>query len=289
MAPDVNSVLGSIDNAELYFVLTSECQSVSLGASCTPESVGDLCIQEDFPGFTPEGDEVYWSLGRRLTDSIDPELPSEVERVFNSDVSESILDDLKSLVLNHALPAARAKIYCGPCACAIRTALLICRDHSSKLITYEVRVDERIRTSCCSPSTVGESISSLLQAMQMTETRQMVKSGKPRLFYGLLRHLDRLWIETRLYQLETRSPDALTANDMIERREELISQVARHGPPAIFLGEIDYLGHVLALPVFHQLPRPPRVNEIYLVQRKGSFLSWETRYLGTFTPRNYTA
>jgi len=185
-ALDINFILTSINGTKLYFVFIPECQSISSSKQYRLESIGKLYIQEDFSRFTPEGNNIYWSLGQRLTDNINPELPSEFKHVFSSDISKDTLDDYKRLILDHTLPTVKVKIYYGLYIYVIKTTLFIYRDQSSKLIKYKIYIDERIRTSCCSPSTTGEAISSLLQVIQMTETKQIIRLRMPRLFFSLL-------------------------------------------------------------------------------------------------------
>jgi len=131
-------------------------------------------------------------------------------------------------------------------------------------------------------------MSSLLQMIQLTESDQL---GERRNFLSsyLLSHLDRVWIEKMLYRLESKPPHIWHKMDLTRRIEQLVSEAAAAGYPAVFIGEVDYLRPMLQISAFPNLPRPPRVNEIYRLQN--SYVTnkiWNIEYLGTFTPRNFT-
>ena len=268
-------------------MFTPECLSVPMTEPCHPNSVGKTCIlKTDFPSFTPEGDTVYWSLGQQITDAINPSFPShalDILQVWNCEC-----ETFQYLAIQGMLPVANVKIYCPPCACAIRSALTICKNNSSDLIKYIVRVDERLPCSCCPYSTVVETITSLLQTMQLTESDQLGRLERD-LNIGLLKHLDRQWIEKMLYQLESKPPQLRSKTSLIQRVGQLVCESASKISKAVFICEMDYLRPVLEMSAFPKLPRPPRVNEIYRMQKSSATLPWKIDYLGTFTPKNFKA
>jgi hypothetical protein len=284
---ELDAELLSASHVDFFVVFTPECLSVSTTVPCRPSSVGEMCVlKADFPSFTPEGNNVFWSLGRRITDTIDPSLPSEARDILQ--VINFECETFQNLAIQGLLPVADVKIYCPPCACAIRTALTICNDHSSDLIKYIVRVDERLPSSCCSYSTIVATISSLLQTIQITESGQLGRL-KDILQFGMLKYLDRQWIEKMIYRLESKPPRLRPKTSLIRRVGQLVSETAAKEYQAVFIGEMDYLRPVLEMSAFPRLPRPPRVNEIYRMLKSSAALPWKIKYLGTFTPKNFKA
>jgi hypothetical protein len=118
---EIETQLLSRPRSEFYLVFTPQCLSMPMTPPCYPDSVGETCvIRTDGPSFTPQGDKVYWSLGKRITDTINPSLPLQIE-----DILQTEYDTYQQLAIERLLPVADVKIYCPPCACAIRTALRI--------------------------------------------------------------------------------------------------------------------------------------------------------------------
>ena len=149
-------------------------------------------------------------------------------------------------------------------------------------------MDERLSSSCCSYSTVVDTIYSLLQVIQLIESDQLgVHKGV--LDYGLVRYLDRVWIEVMLYRLESQPPHAQHKRDLTQQFRQLVSEATPKGSgQAVFIGEMDYLQPMLEILDVPKLPRPPRVNEIYSMKNPYGVHSWSIKYLGTLTPRNFT-
>ena len=267
-------------------MFTPECVSVSKTVPCHPSSVGESCVlKANFPSFTPEGYTVFSSLGKQITKAINPSLPSAVPDILQ--VRNVECETFQHLAIQALLPVADVKIYCPPCACAIRSALTICQKNSSDLIKYTVRVDDRLPSSCCSHSTIVDTISSLLEIIQLTESDQLGKLKKD-LEYHMLKHLDRQWIEKMLYRWESKPPKYRSKTSQIHRVGQLISETATKESQAVFICEIDYLRPVLEMSAFPKLLRPPRVNEIYRMQ-KSSATPWKINRIGTFTPKNFKA
>jgi hypothetical protein len=284
---ELNKQLGSVAHTEFYMTLTPQCLSVSTAVPCTPNLVGETCVlNSDFPSFTPEGYNVISSLGSLITDKIDPKFPNRAGDILEIMNFECAV--LQALAIESMLPAEDIKIYCSPCACAIRTALRISKDRSTLLIKYTVRVDERLPSSCCSYSTLVDTISSLLHIIQLAESSQLGRIVNV-IDRSLLTHLDRQWIEKMLYRLECKPPNYRSQLGLQRRVGQLVSEAAAEHPKAVFIGEIDYLRPLLEMSVFPRLPRPPRVNELYQIKKSSAADPWKVKYLGGFTPKNYTA
>lgn len=230
------------------------------------------------PTFTSHDRNVRWSLGRRITDSINPHLSYEAQQILQ--VTNYECDALQKLAVESQLPSASVHIYCAPCACAIRTALMICKEQSSDLIRYRVRVDERLFASCCSQEMVIDTLSTLLDTIQIIE----VGKGNENLEAQLIEYLDRVWIEKRLYEIETRPilhPSQRCASRSIG---ELLA--ATKSNYSVYLGVLGDLRQVMDGELLPRPPRPVRVNEIYRMNKYTQNSPWSREFLGTFTPRN---
>jgi len=276
IAERIDSALSSARARRLYLVYTSECLSSSLASPCTPKMLGELSLKTAGPTFTCPWKGFGLSLGQRITQSICPEFSYEAQQMLQNTNYEC--DSLQKLAAEASLPAASVDVYCAPCACAIRTALLLCAEESTMLIKYTTEVDERIPVSCCDASTAFDCLSGLLLTIQLAE----VDGIDNHLESNLLQYLDRVWIEKRLYELETTSA---SRHKQATRRQLLTKLVAEVSSRyAVFIGELDDMRHVAGASAFPQLPRPPRINEIY---RLGYSNAWQGEFMGTFTPRDF--
>ncbi|EPE30419.1 hypothetical protein GLAREA_03386 [Glarea lozoyensis ATCC 20868] len=190
---ELNKQLGSVAHTKFCMTLTPQCLSASTAVPCTPHLIEETrVLNSDFPSFTPEGYQVISSLGNLITDKINPKFPSralEILEIANYEAAAS-----QALAIESMLPAEDIKIYCSPCACAIRTALRISKERSTLLIEYTVRVDERLPPSCCSYSTLVDAISSLLRIIQLAESGQLGRIANV-IDHNLLKYLDRQWTE----------------------------------------------------------------------------------------------
>ena len=147
------------------------------------------------------------------------------------------------------------------------------------MIRYTTKVDERIPAGCCSPSTAFDCLSSLLLTMQLAEVGRILDNH---LESNLLKYLDRVWIEKRLYELETTVP----SRQKRATRAQLLTKLVAKVPSkyAVFIGELDDMRQVVGASAFPQLPRPPRINEIYSLKHNRG---WKGEFMGTFTPRDF--
>lgn len=101
---------------------------------------------------------------------------------------------------------------------------------------------------------------------------------------NLLKYLDRVWIEKRLYKLET----TILSQEKRATRGQILTKLVAEVPSAyaVFIGELDDMRQVVGASAFPQLPRPPRINEIYSLKHNRG---WSGEFIGTFTPRDFRA
>jgi hypothetical protein len=98
-----------------------------------------------------------------------------------------------------------------------------------------------------------------------------------------------VWIEKRLYELETIPP---TTRNYLHpwsfKTQFLITRVK--GTNYVFIGELDGLRETISqlAPPMPTLPRQPRLNEIYHIKKDKPNIPWQFKFLGSFTPFVYT-
>jgi hypothetical protein len=105
--------------------------------------------------------------------------------------------------------------------------------------------------------------------------------------YMMLKHLDRQWIEKMLYRLELKPTQFRSKASQTRQIGQLVSETAAKNSQSVFICEMDYLRPVLEMSAFPKLPRRPRVNEIYRMQKSTTARPWEINYLGAFTPKSF--
>jgi hypothetical protein len=266
----------------IYFVFTSTCLSEISGTSCNDKTLGLRSLDKKGPNFLlRDSRNVKWSLGKRLTDAVNPQFDWESLQILQQNNYE--FPDIQKLALESSLPSQKVDIYCAPCACAIQTAVRICSHESTKLIQYLTKVDDRIPVSCCPETSKMACLSSLLVKIQEDESGLL--TGTPGLETSWIQYIDRVWIEQRIYTLETQLYDRETYKSIHDSINELLSTFP--GRNSVFLGELDQCLWILQTPPFPWTPRMPKENEIYELQKNTKADLWEKKFLGTFTPRNF--
>jgi hypothetical protein len=97
-------------DACFYLVFTTPCLTVLASTPCQPHSVGETSVlKADGPSFTPDGRQVYWSLGKRITGDIDPTLPGDAREVLS--ILNYECDESRKLAIQDTLPAVSVNIY----------------------------------------------------------------------------------------------------------------------------------------------------------------------------------
>ena len=139
--------------------------------------------------------------------------------------------------MNSLYPVAKVHIYCAPCRCAIHTALLLCTSQSSDLISYTTKIDDRIPVSCCFGLQKLERLESMLNTIREYDAGMLV--GQTQINMDLLRHIDRVWLEKRIYHLE----EEISSQDNLEsdrlRVEDLLrDETCKKDTYSVHIGEL---------------------------------------------------
>lgn len=225
------------------------------------------------------------TLGYRITKSMNVK--------FNSDDLEMLRQTNYDLNLSDSmeanLPLGNVYVYCALCTCAVRTALTVCAQGSSKYLPYLTRVDDRICASCCPETTKMDRLISLVTTIK--EIVAALKSETSEIHRAWVGHIDRIWIEQRVYRLEEEIYAQSDPRSRLESGAELLTEFESEEKPTgiVFLGELDYCQWMLQTQPFPWKARIPKETEIYQLKKTTKRQEWDRKYLGTYTPRNFTA
>lgn len=193
-----------------------------------------------------------------------------------SDPESSVLKEL-------SLPVASLYIYCAPCACLLTTALSICTDAGARAkMFFEllVRPDDRLVSSCCYQEDRSFGLASLMTKVREIESLPSVVND--------LDHLDRTWIEQRLFALEeTELPQH--SDNIDEMGVQVLSSHHSDSKTAgiVILGEVGYSLPIMDAAPFTTIGRTPKETEMWQMKRLqvDDRQKWTRKYLGTFTPK----
>ncbi|KAF4446600.1 prion-inhibition and propagation-domain-containing protein [Fusarium austroafricanum] len=256
-----------------FFVFTQDCPSSS-SLSCGLER---LEIHRHGPSFVFENDkERVWGLGNRITEAINPSIDIEKINGFANasyEVQESVGKVMTDLIKG-MYPAARVYIYCPPCRCAIRSALIICQGQNKDIILYRTRVDERIPCSCC-PS--KEKLDRLRSIHKTTYEWDIGLIGDEP-FKTSIRYIDRSWLEKRIYALETELYDKDNLRDDRGQISDLLGSLfpREWTEKHLFFAEASHCSWILQTKPF---PWSPRFKTVYLGTFTSPPMTTSKRYL----------
>ncbi|KAI9783540.1 MAG: hypothetical protein M1839_003710 [Geoglossum umbratile] len=267
---DLEKCVGST----LYFVFTPACSPDLLKEACDEATLGWLSLSRDGPRFQAKP-----TFGNRITKAINPVFSYDSLQILQQSNYE--FPEIQKLALEASLPLAHVDVFCAPCACAIQTAIRLCQAESSQLISYEVKVDDRVPVSCCANLSKIDRLNSLLITIQEHDAGLL--NDQSHLNTQWIRFLDRVWIEQRIYELETTiytGEDSKSGQWSIA--ELLKTLTSRY---CVLLGEVDRCLWILQTEPFPWTPRMPKANEIYEARWQSG--GWRRKFLGSFTPRNF--
>ncbi|KKO99571.1 hypothetical protein THAR02_08333 [Trichoderma harzianum] len=263
---------------EFYFVFTSMCPTSALGLSCDMDK---LEIRSDGPSHVFDNDSNrIWGLGSRFKKLINPQMPLiDFERI--SSAPYEVQSHLETFLDSH-YPLAKVMILCPPCRCAVRTALLVCSQQSSKKIKYRVCIDDRMPISCCLETEKLQRLRSLMKTIRDLDEGSIGDEAAP-IMKDLLRHLDRVSLEQRIYRLEIELYDNEHYIPPQQQIAELLSETYHADSIPIYLGEAKSCAWIVQKAPFPWSPRVPRESEIFKFTKDSNKLSFTSTYLGTFT------
>ncbi|RTE78958.1 hypothetical protein BHE90_006573 [Fusarium euwallaceae] len=266
-------------NYQCYFVFTSTCFTSALGLSCDMEM---LEVRGDGPShvFDNDGTKI-WGLGSRFKKLIVPEMPLiDFKRISNAPYEAR--GHINTFLKSH-YPLAKVKIFCPPCRCAVRTALLVCSQQSSKEVEYKVGIDDRMPTSCCLESEKLQRLRSLFKTIRELDEGTIGDEAVP-IRKDLLKHLDRPSLEHRIYRLETELYDNEQYKLPRQQVAELLSETRNvDGSIPIYLGEASRCAWIVQKAPFPWSPRVSKESEIFKFERDYGKVNFTSTYLGTFT------
>jgi len=263
-----------------YFAFTPNCPTSGLGLSCDMDR---LEIQNDGPSHLFKNDNAkVWGLSKRLRklivpnrDKYDLEKIAEASHDVQGELLESYMEERKRTCI----------IFCPPCRCAIRDALIISM-MSDELVDYTIRIDDRIPASCCQETDKIRRLRTLVQTLsafdegQMTEPREhMTKIGCA----PLLARVDRAYIEQRVYQLEIKFYGNERYMPIRPQITELLNETATADVTRVFLGEARTCSWIIQTPPFTWSPRVPKEKELFLLTCLYGAKTFTSEYLGSFT------
>ena len=104
-------------------------------------------------------------------------------------------------------------------------------------------------------------------------------------------HIDRVWIEQRVYRLEEEIYAQSDPKSRLESGVELLTEFESEEKATgiVILGELDYCQWMLQTQPFPWKARIPKETEIYQLKKTKMRQEWDRKYLGTYTPRDFNA
>ena len=266
----------TLDFQKLLFMMTESC--LNMNPFNTYKPCQDLNFASDSiwnqKGHIASSTH-QWNMGRRISDDIE----RDVLPIFDQADLYDITEDDQGERVKISRRVAKVWIYCGPCSCLLTTARRICEAYGvSKHLEMAIRVDHRLRTSCCSSSTSGlDRVKDLLEGSEVRE-RDMAHS------YDFGDFLDRPWMERAIIRAENEQDTVLGQPETPRSHQGLLREYSaeydfdRRSYMTLIMGECDYL-----LPSIECLdcifnPHIPAVGEVWQVWTTyGKEFGWHWR------------
>ena len=199
--------------------------------------------------------ESLWNLGRRIYDCIG--LP----------VSPWELQDIA-----YDKPLLDLRIHCGPCGCAIHTAMSLCcsKDVSSHY-RFSIHIHDRLPTSCrraSSPLEVMEALRDGLEGFQLTDKYDRLQKA--------LSYINSPALEKRIYDMEQELFEPVNPENVLqavlldvleEQQRTKQREKGRSLGADIFIVEADNCQQSLQNPPFKAEVKKPRATNIFELSR----------------------
>ena len=219
-----------------------------------------LEIRPDGPSHLFKNDNSrIWGLGQRFEDLIVRKKQTygadKIEKIAeaNYDLQQELLDAYKNQ------QKQLCTILCPPCRCAIRDALIISGQSDGDVLGYTVRIDDRIPASCCTE--IGKLQLLRTFAQRLCEYDEVLLTEPDNA--NLLKHIDRSYLEQRIYDLETKAYE----NERYLPIRPQVSQLFNEGPKydniAIYMGEAITCSWIIQTAPFVWSPRVPKERELF--------------------------
>jgi hypothetical protein len=187
-------------------------------------------------------------------------------------------------------PIASVVVYVAPCMRLIDTALGVCRrigTRKGRLLEFSIRVDDRLRSSCCTNFQSCARLEELVRSLKEKETIKYQTRA------SLLEFLDLVWMEQRLEELDE-NPEA----PMDARRIDHIFRERSNTTPdealaaILIIGEDEDIIQIMDMLPVEKVPRVPRVGDFFKLESTHHLVTslsgapgrypWSRKSLGTY-------
>jgi len=270
----------------LWFVFVPTCLSSSVGLSCETKFQE---LVEECPAFIEKNDsDKQWGLGPKIRNHVKTtasivQLEDMLEKL--SSLHYEIQGELKDVIVPIASQAfSEVHIYCAPCRCAVRTAVILCDQYLGDKVNC-VRIDDRISSACCTTQRNPKQLQTFVETVNAQELGQW-DLFPPLSTTGYVDYIDKEWIENRLFNLESTLYEGEGHEDRFKCAESLFKDMEKNMKiHSILLLEANSGAWILQTPPFRRSPRMPKEFEIFKYWA-GYFDKFEegNTYRGTFTP-----
>ena len=189
--------------------------------------------------------------------------------------------------LPKVVPVSRIYIYCGPCACALQTALILTQDNgASDYIDYAILIDERLPTSCHRSITPLDFLIEIRDTLQEHEVEDYDPVSRS------LGYIDIPELERRIYDIEQEKPGPFGGTSSLH--QILLEHMDFHGwydrspvptGAIIIVAETDSCQIPLEKRPFQSEARKPRETELYSFEPVWNAGDWllRRRYVGSYS------
>lgn len=247
--------------------------------------LGEMAFLPECSYITPRSVKLFTAPGYRIGKYIEPQdfTVVDLDEQLKYRVHQSASEGYERAELAEEQYRVKVYVYCSPCACQIATALDICRYRArSPFITFHIRIDYLLATSCCAPSSGIDGICSVIDRLVGVETNE----SEP-LIRGM-QAMDREWLE----QTVDRAGELEEASES-SPESEITRIVGYHSgekklAAIVILGETDYCVPLLSVRPFPSFEAGSRFRDNMMFMLKQTTESpgqWRRSYLATYSPK----
>jgi hypothetical protein len=157
-----------------------------------------------------------------------------------------------------------------------------------QLVRRLIRVDDRLSCSCLDPPHALESLKDIIHNIR--EVEPLTRAGSSQLVRSRAEYVDRDFVEDRIWQLEEEGLPPLTVSPAENIRRIFGNHTYNDNVAGVVvLGEVDALSSLMQVPLFQQVARLLRANELYwsllTLAMHGKPPPWRPYRIGTFTTK----